>query len=221
MKNHYQILGVEPGCSQAEIKKAYRLLAIQYHPDKNAGSSLSEERFKEISDSYMVLGDVVKRDAYDFAAGFRTKYDTYTSESGDTAATYLLLFKKIKNKIFNSGGHVNEEYLFKVMDEILSDETIDFLIKADDVVTNNLIIDEILVSGIFLKDTHKAVIHNKLVQLANGNTRFLRKIEVLKKDVIHQNEKQKTQQAEENKVFMAVVLVMLALLAGIIAFLAI
>ncbi|MBY8961558.1 DnaJ domain-containing protein [Flavobacterium sp. D11R37] len=179
MKNHYQILGVEPGCSPAEIKKAYRLLAVQYHPDKNNGDSLSEERFKEISESYIILGDAVKRDAYDYACGYQKKYKAPTSASGHTPTGILLLFKKIKNKIFNSGGIVNEQLLYKLVTDLLTSDTIDFLIKAEEIANNSLIIDEVLVCGIFLSDEHKSVIAEKLTALANGNPRLLKKITVL------------------------------------------
>ncbi len=64
-KDYYAILGVPKNASVSEIKKAYRKLAQQHHPDANAGNEASEERFKEISAAYDVLGDAEKRAAYD------------------------------------------------------------------------------------------------------------------------------------------------------------
>ena len=61
----YGVLGVSRGASEADIKKAYRRLAMQYHPDRNAGSQGAEERFKEITEAYEVLRDADKRAAYD------------------------------------------------------------------------------------------------------------------------------------------------------------
>jgi molecular chaperone DnaJ len=61
----YKVLGVDKKASQDEIKKAYRKLARQYHPDRNPGDAKSEERFKEVSAAYDVLGDVDKRKQYD------------------------------------------------------------------------------------------------------------------------------------------------------------
>ncbi|WP_159799965.1 J domain-containing protein [Flavobacterium sp. MK4S-17] len=179
MKNHYKILGVTPGCSQAEIKKAYRTLAVQYHPDKNSGNHKSEELFKEIAEAYGILGEPAKRNAYDYALGYIKDYKHYLTAK-ETPASYLTLFKKIKNKIFNSGGHINKEALFMVMDDILCEKNIEFLLFADAPATKGLIIDEILISGIFLKEIHKNAIYDKLVKLANGNPFFLRKIAVLK-----------------------------------------
>ena len=66
-KDYYATLGVPKNASQAEIKKAYRKLAQQHHPDANAGNAQAEERFKEISAAYDVLGDDEKRTAYDRA----------------------------------------------------------------------------------------------------------------------------------------------------------
>lgn len=64
-KDYYKTLGVEKKASQEEIKKAYRKLAVKYHPDKNQGNKSAEEKFKEISEAYEVLGDPVKRKKYD------------------------------------------------------------------------------------------------------------------------------------------------------------
>ncbi len=64
-KDYYKILGVDKKASQAEIKKAYRKLAMKYHPDKNLGDKSAENKFKEINEANEVLGDVDKRAKYD------------------------------------------------------------------------------------------------------------------------------------------------------------
>lgn len=64
-KDYYKVLGVDKKASQAEIKKAYRKLAAQYHPDKNPDNKVSEDKFKEINEANQVLGDVTKRKQYD------------------------------------------------------------------------------------------------------------------------------------------------------------
>jgi molecular chaperone DnaJ len=64
-KDYYQVLGVPKNASATEIKKAYRKLAQQHHPDANPGNEQAEERFKEISAAYDVLGDDEKRKQYD------------------------------------------------------------------------------------------------------------------------------------------------------------
>src|SRR5690348_14482650 len=66
-KDYYKSLGVPKDAKQADIKKAYRKLARQHHPDANKGDTASEEKFKEISEAYDVLSDETKRKEYDEA----------------------------------------------------------------------------------------------------------------------------------------------------------
>ena len=64
-RDYYEILGVSRDASQEEIKRAYRKLAMKYHPDRNPGDKSAEEKFKEISEAYEVLSDPEKRQKYD------------------------------------------------------------------------------------------------------------------------------------------------------------
>lgn len=64
-KDYYEVLGVDKGASDADIKKAYRKLAKQHHPDMNPGDAVAEAKFKEISEAYEVLSDAQKRAKYD------------------------------------------------------------------------------------------------------------------------------------------------------------
>lgn len=63
-KDYYKILGIQTGANEDEIKKAYRKMALKYHPDKNKDPN-AEEKFKEIAEAYDVLSDPKKRAVYD------------------------------------------------------------------------------------------------------------------------------------------------------------
>ena len=64
-KDYYKILGINKEATDTEIKKAYRKLSLQYHPDRNPGNKEAEEKFKEISEAYSILSDKQKRQQYD------------------------------------------------------------------------------------------------------------------------------------------------------------
>lgn len=64
-RDYYKVLGIGRTASEEEVKKAFRKLALKYHPDKNHGNKEAEERFKEINEAYAVLSDAEKRRAYD------------------------------------------------------------------------------------------------------------------------------------------------------------
>ena len=80
-KDYYKILGVEKDATQEEIKKAYRKLAMKYHPDRNPGDKSSEEKFKEITEANEVLSDSEKRKKYD-QLGSNWKQYQYAGANG-------------------------------------------------------------------------------------------------------------------------------------------
>src|SRR3954467_1951800 len=79
-KDYYKTLGVSKTASQDEIKKAYRKLAVKYHPDKNPGDKKAEEKFKEINEANEVLGDPEKRKKYEQLG---ENWNRYQQQGGD------------------------------------------------------------------------------------------------------------------------------------------
>ena len=97
--DYYKILGVNKDADENEIKKAYRKLAIKYHPDKNLGNKEAEEKFKEINEAYEVLSDKDKR----------SKYDMYGKEGLNGGANIDPM--DIFNKMFNGfNGGFNDPF---------------------------------------------------------------------------------------------------------------
>lgn len=78
-KDYYQVLGVPRNADEKEIKRSFRKLAQQYHPDKNPGDKAAEQKFKEINEAYTVLSDADKRSKYD---RFGAQWEQYTRAGG-------------------------------------------------------------------------------------------------------------------------------------------
>jgi len=98
-RDYYEVLGVARTAGDAEIKKAYRQLAMQYHPDRNRGNKDAEERFKEVNEAYAVLSDPDKRAHFD---RFGTAGPGVGPGFGDTG--FGTLFEDIFENFFSGGG---------------------------------------------------------------------------------------------------------------------
>lgn len=100
IKNYYQILGLKKDCSKEEIKKAYRIYATKFHPDKQNNDKFFEEKFKEIKEAYEILIDDSKREKFDFNYSNSSKenYSSYsnTNENSSTESQMNEMAKKLK-----------------------------------------------------------------------------------------------------------------------------
>src|SRR6185295_13134781 len=108
--DYYKLLGVPRTAKPEDIKKAYRKLARQYHPDVNPGSSKSEDRFKEISEAFEVLSDPKKREIYD-SYGYYSEQAAAAGARGPIfdfanfgAANFLDIFSEIFSSVRPQAG---------------------------------------------------------------------------------------------------------------------
>ncbi|MCX2958265.1 MAG: DnaJ domain-containing protein, partial [Serratia symbiotica] len=90
-KDYYHILGISKNAEEREIKKAYKRLAMKYHPDRNQGNKNAENQFKEIKEAYEILINKEKRSAYDQYghAAFENGYSNNQSHSTFTSSSDL------------------------------------------------------------------------------------------------------------------------------------
>ncbi len=105
MENYYDILGVAKTASEPEIKKAYRKLAMQYHPDRNPDDKSAEEKFKKINEAYAVLSDTEKKRQYDTVGDSRF-HQQYSSEDIFRGTDFSSIFDEMglggRNSFFSS-----------------------------------------------------------------------------------------------------------------------
>lgn len=102
-RDYYEVLGLERNASEAEIKKAYRRLAMKYHPDRNPDDENAEEKFKEIQEAYDTLSDSKKRAAYD-QFGHAGVDPNMGGGAGPAGSPFGDIFGDIFSDIFGGGG---------------------------------------------------------------------------------------------------------------------
>jgi molecular chaperone DnaJ len=177
IKDYYKVLEVTPSATASVIKKAYRRLALKYHPDKNSGNKLYEQKFREINEAYRILSDVQKRNDYNYSrTGDRTTHAKPYTETV-TGRTILLQAKKLRTKVAAADpDRMNKEALYRQVEQLLSRHNVRLLKEADDEKMSVSFIECILDIGQILPYANVQNIIQPLVIIAGTHNDLLVKI---------------------------------------------
>lgn len=144
-KNYYELLGIAPGATPAEVKAAYRKLALQYHPDKNGEDAAAEQLFKEINEAYTVLSDEDKRAVYHrkFPGRFsRAAKDVAVVNAQVIYERLLVIYKNFEHA---DPYRMDKDVLSQQLEQLFSAYYSAVLQQENNLSVNNAIVDKTLV----------------------------------------------------------------------------
>lgn len=142
-KDYYQILNVHPTCTMLEIKKAYRKLALQYHPDTNNNHPLLEEKFREIKIAYEILSNVESRKKYHSSVYFENYIKEVTN-----IHDILLKVAQLKNYVMNSNtDKIDQVLLLNYLLDLLSSSNVVIIMNSNSESIKNEIFESIILSS--------------------------------------------------------------------------
>jgi len=171
LKDHYKTLGVLPSAPQQDIKKAYRQLAFQYHPDQNADNLFAEAHFKDLQEAYSILSHTEKRRKYDeerWLSGMSSRMQDQQTISPEWILKECTKLRLHISKIDThrmSHGSLNSYILL-----ILSDSHMAVLQKHGDTEINTAIVNELLIATEHLQAQYLDAIAAHLAQLAGADS---------------------------------------------------
>ncbi|HTN08158.1 J domain-containing protein [Agriterribacter sp.] len=144
-KNHYRTLGVSPHTSSDAIKKEFRKLALQYHPDMNAGNEFATLRFRELQEAYETLSHPSKRAKYHYEWKLHFPHTDVNTDWEHTPLTILNEGIQLNRQIAAMDiFRMNKEAIFIRVKKILSEPNINLLLQHKDAMLNQKLIIQLL-----------------------------------------------------------------------------
>jgi molecular chaperone DnaJ len=183
IKDYYKILEIPPTASTQDIRKSFRRLALQYHPDKNGGSHLAEAQFREIQEAYEVLSDSQQRAEYNYKRWFNRSINHGFTNRPLTPAAMLQESRVILNYVRSmSIFQVDYDALSRHIRQLITPANIGILHEYNDVATNKAIVITLLQSTDPLPATHLLPVTDLLLKLAGNDYELVNQIHQSVKD---------------------------------------
>ncbi|MBS1584110.1 MAG: J domain-containing protein [Bacteroidetes bacterium] len=167
IKDHYKTLGISPAATLQDIKKAYRKLAFQYHPDQNPDNAFAEANFKEIQEAYSILSHVGKRRQYDEERWLMGMGNKAREQQAITPQWILAECRKLVHHMSAIDTYrMSHRSLRDYISLLLSDAHIGVLKNHNDTLADQAIIQEILTATHHMQYDYMLDVCERLIQIA-------------------------------------------------------
>ena len=177
LKDYYKILNVPPNADVAQIRKAFRALALQYHPDKTQGDKFKEALFRDVQEAYMVLSDPKSREEYNYKRWYTRSMGKSFVQEPSTPGMILRETTKLADYMAAGNNmHVDYDLLSSHIRSILSTQHIAILNQFNEYETNSRIIRLMLRTMAPLPLKYIEPITLLLVQVAGTDNELIREI---------------------------------------------
>ena len=171
VKDYYKTLHCIQTASQQEIKKAYRQLAMKYHPDRNDGNEMAEAHFKEIQEAYHILSDASRRALYNQQRWYR-HIGKQAASVTLTPENILLRCQKLNRYVAKLDDRINEKLLYHYLVQLLTEETVHLLCSQPHTKVVHQVISELLKAAKPLAYGNSVKVAAHLNRLACGDAQM-------------------------------------------------